>query len=218
MAGIAAKLARDREAAEGLGSHEKAVKYLNQDYEALRDECLQAGVLFQDPSFPAVPAALGFKELGPYSSKTQGIVWKRPTVGAGARGGAGVGLAWRRVPRPRRGVESEPAPPGSPRPQPRGDLTARTPRGLRPVTRCGRPSDSLALRDTDLTSPLAGPPGAPLGRHQNWGGRGDWGLLWDPVGRWWEGGGGSGGKQMGEESCPAGSACRSVASTAAREG
>lgn len=91
MAGIAAKLARDREAAEGLGSHEKAVKYLNQDYEALRDECLQAGVLFQDPSFPAVPAALGFKELGPYSSKTQGIVWKRPTVGAG---GAGRVRAW----------------------------------------------------------------------------------------------------------------------------
>ncbi|XP_023601980.1 LOW QUALITY PROTEIN: calpain-2 catalytic subunit [Myotis lucifugus] len=79
MAGIAAKLARDREAAEGLGSHERAVKYLNQDYEALRDECLQAGVLFQDPSFPAVPGALGFKELGPHSSKTQGIVWKRPT-------------------------------------------------------------------------------------------------------------------------------------------
>lgn len=117
MAGIAAKLARDREAAEGLGSHERAVKYLNQDYEALRDECLQAGVLFQDPSFPAVPAALGFKELGPYSSKTQGIVWKRPTVGAGARaggrGGEGAGLAWRRVPRPWRGWRASPHRPGA---------------------------------------------------------------------------------------------------------
>ncbi|GAB5583304.1 calpain-1 catalytic subunit [Prionailurus iriomotensis] len=79
MAGIAAKLAKDREAADGLGSHEKAIKYLNQDYEALRDECLEAGTLFQDPSFPAIPSSLGFKELGPYSSKTQGIVWKRPT-------------------------------------------------------------------------------------------------------------------------------------------
>ncbi|XP_004605470.1 calpain-2 catalytic subunit [Sorex araneus] len=79
MAGIAAKLLKDREAAEGLGSHERAIKYLNQDYEQLRDECLEAGTLFQDPSFPAVPSALGFKELGPHSSKTRGIEWKRPT-------------------------------------------------------------------------------------------------------------------------------------------
>ncbi|XP_059947372.1 calpain-2 catalytic subunit [Mesoplodon densirostris] len=79
MAGIAVKLAKDREAAEGLGSHERAVKYLNQDYAALRDECLEAGALFHDPSFPAHPASLGFKELGPYSSKTRGIEWKRPT-------------------------------------------------------------------------------------------------------------------------------------------
>ncbi|CAO2638725.1 Calpain-2 catalytic subunit [Lemmus lemmus] len=79
MAGIAIKLAKDREAAEGLGSHEKAVKYLNQDYETLRNECLEAGTLFQDPSFPALPSSLGYKELGPYSSKTRGIEWKRPT-------------------------------------------------------------------------------------------------------------------------------------------
>lgn len=79
MAGIAAKLARDREAAEGLGSHERAIKYLNQDYEQLRDECLQSGTLFQDPAFPAIPAALGYKELGPYSPKTRGVEWKRPT-------------------------------------------------------------------------------------------------------------------------------------------
>ncbi|XP_036984231.2 calpain-2 catalytic subunit [Artibeus jamaicensis] len=79
MAGIAAKLAKDREAAEGLGSHERAVKYLNQDYEELRNQCLEAGVLFQDPSFPAIASSLGFKELGPHSSKTRGIEWKRPT-------------------------------------------------------------------------------------------------------------------------------------------
>uniref|UniRef100_A0A8W4FD56 Calpain-2 catalytic subunit n=1 Tax=Sus scrofa TaxID=9823 RepID=A0A8W4FD56_PIG len=79
MAGIAAKLAKDREAAEGLGSHERAVKYLNQDYAELRDQCLEAGALFQDPSFPALPSSLGFKELGPYSGKTRGIEWKRPT-------------------------------------------------------------------------------------------------------------------------------------------
>ncbi|XP_036309322.1 calpain-2 catalytic subunit [Pipistrellus kuhlii] len=78
MAGVAARLARDREAAAGLGSHERAVKFLNQDYEALRAECLEAGQLFQDPAFPACPGALGFQELGPRSAKTQGIVWKRP--------------------------------------------------------------------------------------------------------------------------------------------
>lgn len=96
MAGIAIKLAKDREAAEGLGSHERAIKYLNQDYETLRNECLEAGALFQDPSFPALPSSLGFKELGPYSSKTRGIEWKRPTVGsAQGPGGVGKGLQWK---------------------------------------------------------------------------------------------------------------------------
>lgn len=103
MAGIAAKLVKDRETAEGLGSHEKSIKYLNQDYEALRDECLEAGTLFQDPSFPAIPSSLGFKELGPYSSKTQGIEWKRPTVGRAARVGGGNGPGWAESGRGRRG-------------------------------------------------------------------------------------------------------------------
>lgn len=84
MAGVAARLARDREAAEGLGSHENAVRYLNQDFQTLRAQCLEEGVLFQDPAFPAGPSSLGFKELGPYSSKTRGIVWTRPPVGRGA--------------------------------------------------------------------------------------------------------------------------------------
>ncbi|XP_038616923.1 calpain-2 catalytic subunit [Tachyglossus aculeatus] len=79
MSGIAAKVAKDRETAQGLGTHEKAIKYLNQDYESLRSDCLQSGKLFQDPSFPAIASSLGFNELGPNSSKTQGIVWKRPT-------------------------------------------------------------------------------------------------------------------------------------------
>lgn len=95
MAGIAIKLAKDREAAEGLGSHERAVKYLNQDYETLRNECLEAGALFQDPSFPALPSSLGFKELGPYSSKTRGIEWKRPTVGSSGTGRGREGLQWK---------------------------------------------------------------------------------------------------------------------------
>ncbi|CAM4538130.1 unnamed protein product [Lepidochelys olivacea] len=79
MAGVAAKLSKERAVLEGLGSNEKAVKYLNQDYEALRQQCLQSGTLFKDEEFPASPSALGYRDLGPYSPKTQGIVWKRPT-------------------------------------------------------------------------------------------------------------------------------------------
>ncbi|XP_020837846.1 calpain-2 catalytic subunit [Phascolarctos cinereus] len=79
MSGIAAKVVKDRETAAGLGTHDQAVRYLNQDYEELLNECLEEGKLFQDPSFPAIGSSLGFKELGPYSSKTQGVVWKRPT-------------------------------------------------------------------------------------------------------------------------------------------
>jgi len=80
--GIAARLQRDRLRAEGVGEHNNAVKYLNQDYEALKQECIESGTLFRDPQFPAGPTALGFKELGPYSSKTRGVEWKRPSVSA----------------------------------------------------------------------------------------------------------------------------------------
>lgn len=81
--GMAARLQRDRLKAEGVGQHCNAIKYLNQDYEALKQECIENGVLFRDPQFPAGPSALGFKELGPHSSKTRGVQWKRPSVSAG---------------------------------------------------------------------------------------------------------------------------------------
>ncbi|NXK01950.1 CANX protein, partial [Herpetotheres cachinnans] len=77
--GMAARLQRDRLRAEGVGQHDNAIKYLNQDYEALKQECIESGTLFRDPQFPAGPSALGFKELGPHSSKTRGVVWKRPS-------------------------------------------------------------------------------------------------------------------------------------------
>uniref|UniRef100_A0A8C0ID79 Calpain-1 catalytic subunit n=1 Tax=Bubo bubo TaxID=30461 RepID=A0A8C0ID79_BUBBB len=77
--GMAARLQRDRLKAEGLGQHHNAIKYLNQDYEALKQECIESGTLFRDPQFPAGPSALGFKELGPHSSKTRGVEWKRPS-------------------------------------------------------------------------------------------------------------------------------------------
>ncbi|XP_064808807.1 calpain-2 catalytic subunit-like [Oncorhynchus masou masou] len=78
MAGIASKLQHDREKAQGIGSNARAVKYLGQDFEALRASCLERGQLFQDDLFEAIPASLGFKDLGPNSSKVCGIKWMRP--------------------------------------------------------------------------------------------------------------------------------------------
>ncbi|NXF35372.1 CANX protein, partial [Nyctibius bracteatus] len=77
--GMAARLERDRLRAEGVGQHNNTIKYLNQDYEALKQECIESGTLFRDPQFPAGPSALGFKELGLHSSKTRGVEWKRPS-------------------------------------------------------------------------------------------------------------------------------------------
>ncbi|KAJ8366095.1 hypothetical protein SKAU_G00149260 [Synaphobranchus kaupii] len=78
MSGIASTLAKQRALAAGFGTNANAVKYLNQDFEALRSQCLSRGALFSDPNFSAAPAALGFNELGPRSSKTRGVEWKRP--------------------------------------------------------------------------------------------------------------------------------------------
>ncbi|XP_078505966.1 calpain-8 [Lissotriton helveticus] len=78
MAGAAAAVAKQRAVAEGLGTNENAIKYLNQDFEALRNQCLQSGVLFKDEEFPACPSTVGYQDLGPRSPKTQGIAWKRP--------------------------------------------------------------------------------------------------------------------------------------------
>uniref|UniRef100_G1NW84 Calpain catalytic domain-containing protein n=1 Tax=Myotis lucifugus TaxID=59463 RepID=G1NW84_MYOLU len=78
MAAPAAQVSRQRAAADRPGSHQKVVKYLGQDFETLRQQCLDSGVLFKDPEFPAGPSALGHKDLGPRSPQTQGVVWKRP--------------------------------------------------------------------------------------------------------------------------------------------
>uniref|UniRef100_A0A4W5LV24 Calpain catalytic domain-containing protein n=1 Tax=Hucho hucho TaxID=62062 RepID=A0A4W5LV24_9TELE len=74
-----ARIQRDRLHAEGMGTNKWALKFLNQDYEALKQECLESGCLFEDPCFPTEPPSLGFKELAPHSSKTQGVEWMRPT-------------------------------------------------------------------------------------------------------------------------------------------
>ncbi|XP_034879464.1 LOW QUALITY PROTEIN: calpain-12 [Mirounga leonina] len=43
--------------------------FRGQRYEAIRTACLDEGILFQDPYFPAGPDALGHDELGPNSEK-----------------------------------------------------------------------------------------------------------------------------------------------------
>ncbi|XP_029913328.1 calpain-1 catalytic subunit b [Myripristis murdjan] len=77
--GVSGRIQHERRRAEGLGSHQQALRFLQQDFQALQQELLQDGQLFQDPTFPAEPASLGFKELAPHSSKTRGVEWKRPT-------------------------------------------------------------------------------------------------------------------------------------------
>ncbi|KAG7485107.1 hypothetical protein JOB18_003168 [Solea senegalensis] len=77
--GVSARIQKNRLKAGGLGSVQHAVHYLNQDFQALREECLQSGSLFEDPMFPAEPQSLGFKELGPFTAKTRGMEWKRPS-------------------------------------------------------------------------------------------------------------------------------------------
>ncbi|XP_063775495.1 calpain-8-like [Pseudophryne corroboree] len=78
MASIAATLAKDKKAALGVGTITNPVKYLNQDYEELKAKCLASGTLFEDPTFPASPQSLGYKDLGKESDTEDGIVWKRP--------------------------------------------------------------------------------------------------------------------------------------------
>ncbi|XP_041640667.1 calpain-2 catalytic subunit-like [Cheilinus undulatus] len=79
MSGIAATLQHRREKDQGIGTNQRAVKYLNQDYECLRQRCFQTGRLFCDDTFPAESSSLGFNELGPRSYKIRGVTWQRPT-------------------------------------------------------------------------------------------------------------------------------------------
>lgn len=80
VGGISASIYANRLRAEGMGSKDHAVLFCNQDYEALKQQCVESGCLFEDPGFPAEPPSLGFKELAPHSSKTRGVEWQRPTV------------------------------------------------------------------------------------------------------------------------------------------
>uniref|UniRef100_A0A673BEK2 Calpain-1 catalytic subunit n=2 Tax=Sphaeramia orbicularis TaxID=375764 RepID=A0A673BEK2_9TELE len=77
--GMAARLRNQWDRNDGLGQNYNAVKFLGQDFESMRARSLQSGRLFEDNLFPASASSLGFNELGPRSSKTQGVRWMRPT-------------------------------------------------------------------------------------------------------------------------------------------
>uniref|UniRef100_A0A8C6LB88 Calpain-3 n=1 Tax=Nothobranchius furzeri TaxID=105023 RepID=A0A8C6LB88_NOTFU len=71
-------ISKHKKLRDGEGSVSKPVRFNGQDYNALRQECLQRKGLFEDDSFPATVESLGFKELGHKSNKVKNIVWKRP--------------------------------------------------------------------------------------------------------------------------------------------
>ncbi|KAK7909938.1 hypothetical protein WMY93_014622 [Mugilogobius chulae] len=77
--GMAARLRNQWDRNEGLGQNHNAVKFLGQDFESLKAQCLRSRQLFEDNFFSATSSSLGFKELGPGSSKTYGVRWMRPT-------------------------------------------------------------------------------------------------------------------------------------------
>ncbi|KAK2907102.1 hypothetical protein Q8A67_006087 [Cirrhinus molitorella] len=78
MSNIAKVLSRRQDRGEGVGTNKKPIPFNKQDYQSLKQECLAKGTLFCDPSFPAEADSLGYDELGPQSTKTKGVQWKRP--------------------------------------------------------------------------------------------------------------------------------------------
>ncbi|TWW72532.1 Calpain-3 [Takifugu flavidus] len=72
------RLIRERERRDGEGSLNKPIRFNNQDYSVLRQECVHRKSLFEDDTFPATVESLGYKELGHKSNKVKNIVWKRP--------------------------------------------------------------------------------------------------------------------------------------------
>lgn len=80
MTSTAGRMAHQQQREQCIGTKQYAVKFSKQDYEALHQQCLKSGCLFEDNCFPAGQKSLGYNELGPYSPKTRGVVWKRPKV------------------------------------------------------------------------------------------------------------------------------------------
>ncbi|XP_029031257.1 calpain-2 catalytic subunit-like [Betta splendens] len=79
MTSRADRVARQQDLDQGIGTNQNATKFCQQDFDALQQQCVKSKRLFEDDCFPAEAKSLGYNELGPYSSKTRGVVWKRPT-------------------------------------------------------------------------------------------------------------------------------------------
>ncbi|XP_053568518.1 calpain-8-like isoform X2 [Bombina bombina] len=60
-------------------SNKNPVKYLGQDYETLKAQCLAANTLFEDETFPASSSSLGVNKFGPDSAKAKDVTWLRPS-------------------------------------------------------------------------------------------------------------------------------------------
>ncbi|KAM4043637.1 calpain-8-like [Anomaloglossus baeobatrachus] len=77
MSGVAAKIAQDRAKAAGLGSFKNPIKFLGQDYEKLKAECLASKKPFVDEEFKADQSSLGKEKagLGPESEIVKGDCW-----------------------------------------------------------------------------------------------------------------------------------------------
>lgn len=68
-------MATDKEAP--LGSIENPIKFRDQDFKTLLEECLKSGQIFADPAFPAEQRSIGMPE-DPDPKKA--IKWQRPKV------------------------------------------------------------------------------------------------------------------------------------------
>lgn len=76
-----------------------------QSFEQLRRECLQKGVLFEDPDFPATNSSLFYSERPQIP-----FVWKRPGVSASGGGGGVEGGTPGRGQQGEEGLEGVPSP------------------------------------------------------------------------------------------------------------
>lgn len=68
-------MASDNEAP--LGSIENPIKFRDQDFTTLLEQCLKSGVLFSDPTFVAEQKSIGIPEE---KDPKKAIQWKRPKV------------------------------------------------------------------------------------------------------------------------------------------
>lgn len=60
-----------------VGSFENPIKFRDQDFETLLEECLKSGELFSDETFPAEQTSIRMPEV---ADPNKTIRWQRPKV------------------------------------------------------------------------------------------------------------------------------------------